>query len=306
MKRRKGRAKRGARNRYAVEPEELKNAPHTFVFQRGSKCTQIRLLLKDIRKMLEPFTATNLRVTRRNVLRDLTTVAGIFHVTHLWILSRSPRHLYLRLAALPAGPTLKFFITHFASMHDVRASMRRPISDQGYYYSAPLLVISGMNKQDKKAKLISTVFQRCLPAMNVNNVKLSNVRRCMLLHQVSDGHYQIRHYAVRCSLTKQINKAVRRLLDNKSLPDLSTCSDVSEYFYRPSMSDTEEDEPVELPQDINSIHTKGSQSSIRLVEMGPRLDLQLARIEDKVCEGNKLWPPPRSEKPEATTECPDE
>lgn len=45
------------------EPEELKRAPHSFVIHRGQIGKSLLQLVKDFRKVMEPFTAASLQVT---------------------------------------------------------------------------------------------------------------------------------------------------------------------------------------------------------------------------------------------------
>lgn len=304
----KGRSKRNIKLLANAESESLTKAPHTFVFHRGTRCVNVQSLISDLRTMLEPYTATNLRVTRRNVLKDITAVAGVFHVTHLWIISRSSKNIFLRIAGLPAGPTIKFKISRFATIRDIRRFTSKPVIDRTLFTGAPLLVMSRSAELEKSCaegqeadknrhkvyKLISTLMQRSFPSLEVDNVKLSKLKRCVLLYQTGDRSYQLRHYAIKLSLTRRVNGAVRRLLSGRSLPDLSSCSDVSDFVYRPCLSESEDEDTVELPQSINRLHTQGSQSALKLKEIGPRLDLELCRIEDDVCSGNRLWPPKKS------------
>lgn len=44
------------------EPEELKRAPHSFVIHRGQIGKSLLQLVKDFRKVMEPFTAASLQV----------------------------------------------------------------------------------------------------------------------------------------------------------------------------------------------------------------------------------------------------
>lgn len=44
------------------EPEEVKGAPHSFIIYRGKVGRYMKELMKDLRKVMEPFTASNLKV----------------------------------------------------------------------------------------------------------------------------------------------------------------------------------------------------------------------------------------------------
>jgi ribosome biogenesis protein SSF1/2 len=46
------------------EPTEVKNAPHSFVINRGKVGKVIKELMGDIRKIMEPYTASQLKVGR--------------------------------------------------------------------------------------------------------------------------------------------------------------------------------------------------------------------------------------------------
>lgn len=44
------------------EPDELKRAPHSFVIHRGQIGKSLLQLVKDFRKVMEPYTASSLQV----------------------------------------------------------------------------------------------------------------------------------------------------------------------------------------------------------------------------------------------------
>lgn len=44
------------------EPEEVVNAPHSFVINKGIPDQEVLDLTKDFRKVMEPFTAASLKV----------------------------------------------------------------------------------------------------------------------------------------------------------------------------------------------------------------------------------------------------
>lgn len=46
--------------------EEYGNVPHSFVFHRGHIGKNIQQLIQDVRRVMEPYTATNLKVKLLN------------------------------------------------------------------------------------------------------------------------------------------------------------------------------------------------------------------------------------------------
>lgn len=64
MGKRKGKcAKKNTASKEALEPENLVKAPHSFVIHRGKCSKDLMDLTKDFRKIMEPFTASQLKVS---------------------------------------------------------------------------------------------------------------------------------------------------------------------------------------------------------------------------------------------------
>jgi ribosome biogenesis protein SSF1/2 len=55
----------------------------------------VRVLMRDIRRVMEPNTASRLRVRHRNVLRDFVSVAGPLHVSHFIVFSQTDLGTYM-------------------------------------------------------------------------------------------------------------------------------------------------------------------------------------------------------------------
>lgn len=123
------------------------NAPKSFVVRAGKVGRSAAALVSDVRKVLEPNTASRLRERRSNRLRDFVSMAGPLGVTHLLLLSQpdkgaSQAHLNLRIARAPRGPTCTFRINKFALARDIAQAQRRPRAP-GAEYATPPLVSSG-------------------------------------------------------------------------------------------------------------------------------------------------------------------
>ena len=100
-RKRKGKAVRKNKNLdTSEEPEELTRAPHSFVLHRwnyfweivkiicvcvrGKTGKFVQELTSDFRQVMEPFTASNIKVRPKNVIKDFVHVAGVMKVS--WIL----------------------------------------------------------------------------------------------------------------------------------------------------------------------------------------------------------------------------
>ncbi|XP_063227285.1 protein Peter pan isoform X2 [Bacillus rossius redtenbacheri] len=266
-KSKKGRcAKRNAQHD-GGEPEELKKAPHSFVIHRGPVGKYVHILTKDFRKVMEPFTATSLKT------------------------EQSP---YLKLARLPRGPTLTFKVLNYSLVHDVLAAQRRPQVVAKSFRHSPLVVLNSFSGEGLQLKLMASMFQNMFPTINVRKVNLNSIRRCVLLnYNPVSKLIDFRHYSIKV-LPVGVSKGVKKIIQSK-VPNLGHFSDISEFLTKSEvLSESEyEDDPashVILPQDLASRgNCASTKSGIRVHEIGPRLTLQLIKVEDGLLAGEVLF-----------------
>lgn len=107
--------------------------PKSFVISRGKLPPPVRQLQLDLRKLMLPHTALNLKEKKKNTLKDFVHVAGPLGVTHLLIISSTENAPYLRVARCPHGPTLTFKIHEYSLMADIARSQPRPRSTVGIF-----------------------------------------------------------------------------------------------------------------------------------------------------------------------------
>lgn len=83
---RKGRSKSVRKSRathQVAEEKKFAKAPHSFVFARNNVGSIVKQLSLDFRRIFEPYTASNLSVSKKNVLKDFITIAGPLNVSHI-------------------------------------------------------------------------------------------------------------------------------------------------------------------------------------------------------------------------------
>lgn len=218
-------------------------------------------LVKDVRAMMEPDTASRLKERKANRLRDYLTMAGPLGVTHLMLFSRSESgNTNMRLAITPRGPTLHFQVEKYSLCKDVRKALKHPKGGGKEYIKAPLLVMNNFTSPpsdddgDKKIpkhleSLTTTIFQSLFPPISPQNTPLSSIRRVMLLNRevqkdAIDGSYiiNLRHYAITTKATglskplRRLNAAEKVLTSQKKkgkkggLPNLGKLEDIADYM----------------------------------------------------------------------------
>lgn len=290
-----GRAVKAAKQGSAsMESEELSKAPHTFVINRGTLGKNASELMLNFRKVMEPYTASRLKVRRKNVVKDFVSVAGLLHVTHLVVFTKTEQAIYLRLARLPRGPTLTFRVENYALARDVISSLKKPVLYTHQVSSHPLLVLNNFSGEGMPFKLMASMFQNMFPSINVHKVNLNTIRRCLLLNYNStDETIDFRHYTIKVA-PSGINRAVKKLVQSK-VPNLGHLRDISEYVDMGGLSESEAEldgasNQVLLPQKIAGRgNALNQQSGIRMVELGPRMKLKLVKIEEGLMTGEVMY-----------------
>ncbi|GAB1869587.1 Protein Peter pan [Camponotus japonicus] len=293
MGHKKGRCVKRNKQINVGEKEELVRAPHSFVFHRGLPGDHIIELTKDFRRVMEPFTASSLKIRKKNTIKDFVSVAGIFHISHICIFTKTELGMYLKLCRLPRGPTLTFKIHDFSLARDVISMLKKQMVYEEAYKNAPLVILNNFSGEGMQLKLIASTFQNMFPTINLTTINLSTIRRCVCLnYNTTSKTIDFRHYAIKIVPTG-LSRGVKKLVQAK-VPNLSKCQDISDFLTKPTMSESEAEDDetshVTLPQKLSSRgNHANSKSAIRLYELGPRITLQLIKVENGLLDGEILF-----------------
>ena len=241
-----------------------------------------------------PFFFTTTQERPNNKLKDFLEVSSALGVTHLVVFNQTEAGTNLRFARVPRGPTLCFKITNYSLVSDVRKSQPRPKSLGMEHKFAPLLVLNNFGEEENHLKLASTVIQNMFPSINVGVMKLADARRVAVFNYNSEKKtIDFRHYTITVAPVG-LSKSVKRIIQT-NIPDLGDARDISEYILKgaaASESDAEdlEDNKVELPQRyLGRGNTKDQQRAVKLVEIGPRLEMKLIKVQKDLCGGEVLF-----------------
>ncbi|VDM32460.1 unnamed protein product [Hydatigera taeniaeformis] len=276
--------------------------------------------------------------------------------------------VYLHLIRAPSGPSLTFRVSEYSLTRDVITLVQK-VFDVRQFSSPPLLAMTGFGAGGTATapppphlRLVVDMFQNMLPSLNVQKLKVSSVRRVLLLSReidaCSDGDggeekevIYLRHYNIRLE-NRSISRALRRLgmggaplrrrrdrADagglgpqgfgrSSGVPNLANYTSIDEYLSKANLltesaaSELEDMAEVTLPgQSVAAdegaekpslsgksstkvikeeraqakathgfTHLSGCRKAcVRLTEIGPRLTLQLIKIEEGVNSGAVLY-----------------
>ncbi|XP_054831772.1 suppressor of SWI4 1 homolog [Eublepharis macularius] len=275
--------------------EEYGSVPHSFVFHRGHVGKNLQQLILDVRRVMEPYTATNLKVRKKNTLKDFVTVAGPLGVTHFLVFSKTPTTINLKLFRLPGGPSLTFRVMQYSLIKDVVSSLKRHRMHEQQFTHHPLLILNNFGLQGMHIKVMATMFQNMFPSINVHRVNLNAIKRCVLISFDPDTQtLEFRHYSLKV-VPVGMSKGLKKFLQEK-FPNMSRLQDISELLVKDvalSESEAEQDGShniTELPQAYAGRgNMKAEQSAVRLTEIGPRMKLQLIKVEEGLGQGSVLY-----------------
>ncbi len=106
----------------------------------GEVGSSISQLATDVRRVMEPGTASRLKERRGNRLKDYVVMCGPLGVTHLMLFSRSESgNTNLRVALTPRGPTMNFRVEKYSLCKDVQRAQRHPKGGGKEFITPPLV-----------------------------------------------------------------------------------------------------------------------------------------------------------------------
>lgn len=129
----------------------------------------------------------------------------------------------------------------------------------------------------------------------LSQVNLNTIKRCLLINYNPDAQeLDFRHYSIKV-VPVGASRGMKKLLQEK-FPNMSRLQDISELLATGAGLSESEAEPdgehniTELPQAVAGRgNMRAQQSAVRLTEIGPRMTLELIKIQEGVGEGNVLF-----------------
>lgn len=176
-------------------------------------------------------------------------------------------------------------------MSDIARLQQRPHSPSFEFKTSPLLILNNFNGEERELKLMTIAFQNLFPTINVQQCNLDDCKRAVTLNYDKDtGMIDMRHYLIKV-VPAGVNRGVKKVVQ-KRLESMENFDDISDYVLRGGIaSDSEVDEAAQLtlPQKTKRGEVHQQQSAVRLQEIGPRMSLQLVKVEEGVCDGTVLY-----------------
>ncbi|RPD65991.1 Brix-domain-containing protein [Lentinus tigrinus ALCF2SS1-7] len=309
----------------ASNPGSAEGVPKSFVIKHGQVGHSLTQLVRDVRKVMEPNTASRLRERTRNKLKDFLTMAPALGVTHLLAFTLTDVAPSMRIVRLSSGPTLSFRVERYSLAKDIINSSRRARSMSTVeYLSPPLLVLASFPPPGPTTPphltLMMKTFQSLFPPLSPHTLSLSSARRVVLIsYNAERGTVEFRHYLITVK-PYGVSKRIRHILEGATTKstshsqtrtlDLGNEKDVADFLLRrkgesgPSSDGYEsaastassvagdDGDAVDLADDyVGRNNKKGQKRAVKLDEIGPRMELRLIKVAEGVPgkEGGVLY-----------------
>lgn len=317
-------AKRRTKRRTHQPPtaEELAKVPRSMVISLGHSLKNHALtqLVKDFRFVMQPHTAISLRERKANKLKDFMVMSGPLAVSDLFVFkqSESSGNVSLRIGKMPKGPCLQFKVNSYALLKDVQRILKHPKSigrDSAAFHEPPLLVMNGfkkVNDAENHERLMITILQNLFPPIQPQTTKVNTIKRVLLISKKEDGEIELRHYAIDTKMVEEsrnIKKLINSHQTHKKLPIMTKAQDISDLILDPyavggvtSDSEVEDDAVVEVKNEQSQLVKRAGISAnsegdvattrkraIKLTELGPRVNMNLVKIEDAMIGGKTIY-----------------
>lgn len=108
-------------------------------------------LQRDMREIMYPYTASKLKESSRNTIKDFMSAAGIFGVSHMLMFTQTELANYLRIIKNPRGPTLSFRIDNYTLARDVVKFVQETKKNSKIFSTTlqtpPLLIMNGFSQR---------------------------------------------------------------------------------------------------------------------------------------------------------------
>lgn len=204
-------------------------APKSFVIRGGKVGRGVAGLVHDVRRTMEPNTASRLKEREKNRLRDFMSMSGPLGVSHMLIFNQTNAGTNMRIMRCPRGPTVTFRVNKYALVGDVLRASRRPMAPGSEYTTPPLLVLNNFSSEEKHVKLLVTVFQNLFPPLHVHSMRLSQVRRIVLLNYNPETKtVDWRHFLISVRPVG-VSRSVRRVIEGSTRPSAASSGSVTGY-----------------------------------------------------------------------------
>jgi len=261
-----------------------KGQPNVCVIGRGVTSNACKNLEADIRLIFQPLTSVNAGTFATAKFKDITQALPAMGSTHLITFSEAEKGLNFRIGRFRDGPTLTFRVLTAATSKDVDAvrNVGHKLTKEFYTTSHPFLITSNFDFERDEEKIAHTVIQNMFPVFNIQDTDLKAFKRCVIFDvDKKTREIHLRHYLIQINPIAA-NSSISSMSSSK-IPKMNQMTDPSELILQSA-----DENVIEMPTSSN-LTSSNTKHAIKLKEIGPRLKLELLKIEEDFFDGRVIY-----------------
>ncbi|MES1902774.1 MAG: hypothetical protein MHPSP_001894, partial [Paramarteilia canceri] len=268
------------------------NQPNPCILMRGKYSESLKVLKNDIKNVFQPLTLIKSESFSQLSFKKIAESLSVVKATHLMVLSDGLDCPILRVARSPAGPTITFRIKNHAVSQDVRFMKPDASLEAKHFFttSHPFLITSNFNSELGHLKIASVLLQNMFPIFDIEESELKLFKRCAIFNyneetqDIDFRHYLKKYFSSIIKTPLSSNDSISKL-SGSGLIKMTDISDISDFVLKSS----ENNDKNENLLSNNSTSTFESKYSLRLKEIGPRMKMEIMKIEEDFFDGKVLY-----------------
>lgn len=279
--------------------QELSSSiPRSLVLKRGRVGIYLKKLIKEMRILLYPFCAINLKEKNSNKMKDFLSLVDIYGFSHMFAFTNTEKNSYLKLAKLPSGPTITFKINKYCLAGDIfRENENDGKALIKLFNHTPICILNGFNNLHSKDKqpydIVSTMLQSVFPPIDLNQLKSEQAKKSIFFsvdyNKKGEPEVEMRHFYIEQEKAST-KKTISNILNLKK-QDLSGFTNIADYILKQSgytdVSDNEENDKNEENDEENQKISMKDKGKVTIIEKNVNSLLSFFQNEENEKKGKE-------------------
>ena len=214
---------------------DIDEVPKSIVLRKNVLTKSGKLLEKDLRQLMYPFTAMKLKESVKLKLKDIQHAATNFGAKNILYLTGVEDRMYLKCLRFNKGPTFTFKINSFSLSNDLQNLLPRNKPVNFRDLGVPMVITKGFGSENGSEQnhltLMNSLFRNFFPGIDhFKNLSASTFKRAVMFYFNKElGVVEVRNYYIRRTFTG-VAKNIKKIINNNTIPNFENMNDIADLF----------------------------------------------------------------------------
>jgi len=215
--------------------QDYDEVPKSLILRRTKMEKSGKLLEKDLRQLMYPFTSMNLKESVKLKLKDIQSAAQNFGAKNLIFITNRNDRLYLKFLKQPHGPTFTFRVLKYSLSKDIQSLIPRNKTVSFNQLGVPMVIVKGFESDHepnkKELPLMYSLFRNLFPNLSYfKKINAKTFKRAVMFYlNRKTNCIEVRNYFIRRTFTG-INNNIKKILNTNKIPNFSNMDDIADLF----------------------------------------------------------------------------